>query len=83
MVDSASPRGTRVDATGEEGEPVDTVRGDAGDDRIRARDGEPDIVSCGPGEDRADLDSVDVIADGEYYSENGSCEHVLRGPPEG
>ena len=35
----------------------DVVRGGVGDDRIFTRDGELDIVSCGPGLDVARLDA--------------------------
>jgi Ca2+-binding RTX toxin-like protein len=47
----------RHDTTG------DTVRGDEGDDTIRVRDGEQDVVNCGPGTDTAFLDFKDRIED--------------------
>ena len=40
---------------------ADVLRGGTGDDAIRARDGRRDRISCGPGRDRATLDSHDVI----------------------
>ena len=44
----------------------DTIRGDAGDDRIRVRDGEQDIVNCGEGNDSAFLDLKDKIEDATH-----------------
>jgi hypothetical protein len=52
----------------------DTVRGGAGDDRIAVRDGEKDVVNCGPGIDKALLDFKDVV-------EDNSCEVVSRHVP--
>ena len=52
----------------------DTVRGGAGDDRIAVRDGEQDVVNCGPGIDKALLDFKDVV-------EDNSCEVVSRRAP--
>jgi Ca2+-binding RTX toxin-like protein len=52
----------------------DTVRGGAGDDRIAVRDGERDVVNCGPGVDKALLDFKDVL-------EDNSCEIVARRAP--
>jgi Ca2+-binding RTX toxin-like protein len=45
-----------------------------GNDVIYARDGEVDTIDCGPGEDRADVDPIDVVA---------NCEEVgkLGAPP--
>ena len=46
-----------------------------GNDVIYARDGEVDTIDCGPGEDRADVDPIDVVA---------NCEEVGKlGPPPG
>jgi hypothetical protein len=56
----------------------DTVRGDDGNDRIRVRDGEQDVVNCGPGVDRAFLDMADRIEDATPQNANGSCEVVQR-----
>src|SRR5439155_10197323 len=55
---------------------VDTVNGQGGDDTIHVRDGEPDVITCGDGNDRAQLDMVDVIADATAANPNGSCELV-------
>ena len=60
---------------------VDTVRGEAGNDSIHTRDGEPDLVFCGPGKDTAALDAVDVIVDATPQSPKGSCENVKRAAP--
>ena len=57
------------------------MRGEEGDDIIRTRDGEPDLVNCGPGNDRAQLDFVDVIEDASAGNPNGSCERVRRRAP--
>ena len=57
---------------GEDGD--DRLRGGAGDDRIAVRDGERDVVNCGPGIDRAILDFKDVL-------EDNSCEVVTRHRP--
>jgi Ca2+-binding RTX toxin-like protein len=59
----------------------DTIRGDAGDDRIRVRDGEQDTVNCGEGNDTAFLDLKDKIEDATNAQPNGSCEVVERHAP--
>jgi Ca2+-binding RTX toxin-like protein len=71
----------RADVSGPNDMEGDTVRGDEGDDVIRVRDGEADIVNCGPGNDRAILDFKDVIEDATAANPNGSCELVARKPP--
>ena len=53
------------------GEPADTVNGGRGHDRIYVRDGEPDRVTCGPGNDRVMADYRDDVAK--------DCERVRRG----
>ena len=58
----------------------DTLDGGNGDDRFRTRDGEVDRITCGPGNDAAFLDQVDVIADASAEAPNGSCERVERRP---
>lgn len=47
----------------------DTIHGGTGNDRINARDGERDIVDCGPGRDVAIVDREDVVR---------NCERVVR-----
>jgi Tol biopolymer transport system component len=47
----------------------DIIRGYAGNDRIEARDGFRDPIDCGPGNDTAEVDGLDVVR---------GCEHVLR-----
>lgn len=48
----------------------DTILGGPGDDAIHARDGERDVIDCGPGEDVAYVDRKDVVQ---------GCERVARG----
>lgn len=59
----------------------DTLDGGDGNDRFRTRDGEVDKITCGPGKDRAFLDTVDVITDATPENPNGSCEVVERKAP--
>jgi Ca2+-binding RTX toxin-like protein len=69
----------RKDVTGEAGETVDTLDGGAGNDVIRTRDGEADLITCGDGgNDVAFLDEKDVITDATAENANGSCETVKR-----
>ncbi len=56
----------------------DVLRGGTGDDTLRARDGRRDLISCGPGSDRATLDSRDVIVGATNARPNGRCEVVHR-----
>jgi Ca2+-binding RTX toxin-like protein len=62
------------DVSGPDDTTGDLVRGGEGDDRIAVRDGERDVVSCGPGIDRAILDFKDAV-------EDNSCEVVSRKAP--
>jgi Ca2+-binding RTX toxin-like protein len=48
----------------------DTIAAQAGNDRIFARDGERDVIDCGPGFDRVRADGADVV--------DTSCERVRR-----
>ena len=41
---------------------TDTLNGDEGDDRILVRDGQHDVVNCGPGFDRVIADTTDAVA---------------------
>jgi Ca2+-binding RTX toxin-like protein len=50
---------------------LDLADAGAGDDVVRARDGRPDRVVCGPGRDRVVADRTDRLAPG--------CELVRRG----
>src|SRR5919199_53791 len=59
----------------------DTLDGGAGNDTFRTRDGEVDRIVCGPGNDTALLDQVDVILDATAANPNGSCERVVRKAP--
>ena len=56
----------------ESGLGVDAVAGDDGDDDLRVRDGLPDAVRCGAGQDRVDADTLDDLA--------LDCENVSRLP---
>ena len=49
-----------------------------GNDTFKTRDGEADVIDCGPGVDTALLDFKDVIADATAQNPNGSCEVVNR-----
>jgi Ca2+-binding RTX toxin-like protein len=60
---------------------ADTLDGGNGDDTFHTRDGEADKVTCGPGNDTALLDHVDVITDATAENPNGSCEKVIRKAP--
>lgn len=71
----------RVDVTGPGDPSGDTLHGEAGDDVLHARDGEVDRIDCGPGNDTALLDAVDVIVDATPANPNGSCEKVVRRAP--
>ncbi len=62
------------------GQGLDEVDGGEGDDDLRTRDGLRDVLSCGPGTDTVDADTVDQIP------ADGSCERVTRtqtAPPAG
>lgn len=59
----------------------DTLDGGNDDDVFHARDGEVDRITCGPGNDTALLDTVDVITDATAENPNGSCEIVTRAAP--
>ena len=56
----------------------DTLHGGPGNDRFHTRDGEQDVIDCGPGVDTALIDFKDVIADATPQNPNGSCEVVNR-----
>lgn len=62
------------------GQGIDEVDGGEGDDDIRTRDGVRDVISCGPGTDKVDADTLDQVP------ADGSCEDVARtqtAPPAG
>jgi Ca2+-binding RTX toxin-like protein len=71
----------RRDVTGPGDIAGDVVRGAAGNDRIRVRDGEQDIIACGPGFDVALLDFADVVEGASPQAPNGDCERVNRAVP--
>ena len=47
------------------GPSTDRLYGDAGNDAIDARDGKSDVVDCGAGDDRAQLDAIDTATNCE------------------
>jgi Ca2+-binding RTX toxin-like protein len=49
----------------------DTLRGGAGGDRHEAVDGERDLVNCGSGRDRAEVDRNDVVRGCELVTRHG------------
>jgi Ca2+-binding RTX toxin-like protein len=63
----------RSDVTGPGDIAGDVVRGAGGNDRIRTRDGELDVIGCGPGFDVAVVDFADAV--------DGDCERVRRHAP--
>lgn len=50
----------------------DTVDGGDGDDELRMADGFPDVIRCGPGNDRVQIDQTDELGD------DAECEQVER-----
>ena len=58
----------------------DVLHGGEGNDTFKTRDGEADVIDCGPGVDTALLDFKDVISDATAQNPNGSCEVVNRQP---
>ena len=71
----------RADVTGPGDMVGDTLDGGNGDDVLRTRDGEADKITCGAGNDKAFLDTADVITDATAENANGSCEFVGRKAP--
>ena len=49
----------------------DLILGGEGDDFIEAKDGESDLVGCGPGNDVASVDNLDTV--------EGDCETFFPG----
>ena len=71
----------RKDVTSANDTEGDVLHGGNGNDRFKTRDGEQDVIDCGPGVDTALLDAQDVIADATPQNPNGSCEVVNRAAP--
>jgi hypothetical protein len=71
----------RADVSGPGDIAGDVVRGGDGDDRIRVRDGELDVISCGPGADVAIVDFADAIEGASAQAPDGDCERVRRHAP--
>jgi Ca2+-binding RTX toxin-like protein len=61
------------DVTGPDDTQGDTLHGEQGDDTFHVRDGEPDVVDCGAGNDTVIADFKDIVTT--------DCEHVLRAVP--
>ena len=49
----------------------DVLHGGEGNDTFKTRDGEADVIDCGPGVDTALLDFKDVISDATAQNPNG------------
>ncbi|WP_051223179.1 calcium-binding protein [Conexibacter woesei] len=77
----ALARGDVQAAPGQVDQTGDTLDGGNGNDTFHTRDGEVDRITCGPGNDTALLDNVDVITDATADNPNGSCEKVVRKDP--
>jgi Ca2+-binding RTX toxin-like protein len=71
----------RRDVTGPGDIAGDVIRGGDGNDRIRVRDGELDVIGCGPGFDVAILDFADAIEGATAEAPDGECERVRRAAP--
>jgi Ca2+-binding RTX toxin-like protein len=54
------------------GSGADTILGGPGSDTIYAADGERDVIDCGPGRDRAVVDSVDIVKNCEVVDTSTS-----------
>ena len=70
----------RKDVHGRHDTRGDVLHGGEGNDTFKTRDGEADVVDCGPGVDTALLDFKDVVADATQQNPNGSCEVINRQP---
>jgi hypothetical protein len=58
----------------------DLMVGGPGNDRLEARDGERDTVQCGPGNDTAIVDTVDVVSACENVQRPGKCQGCRSNP---
>jgi len=70
----------RQDVHGRHDTRGDVLHGGEGNDTFKTRDGEADVIDCGPGVDTALLDFKDVVADATQQNPNGSCEVINRQP---
>ena len=73
----------RGDDTVDPGAGADEVDASHGDDLILARDGEADVVRCGPGADRAVVDAADTVAECEVVETPGGGPAVPGAPTAG
>ncbi len=58
----------------------DKMYGGTGDDRLEARDGQRDVVDCGPGKDTAIVDTIDQVTSCETVERPGKCEGCRSNP---
>jgi hypothetical protein len=60
---------------------ADWVQAEAGNDTIRARDGQRDLIDCGPGRDAVVADAIDSVGWEASSDSAKSCERVRRSSP--
>jgi hypothetical protein len=60
---------------------ADVLLGGPGSDTIYAADGERDVIDCGPGNDRAVVDAVDIVKNCEMVQIAGSTSSPPSSPP--
>jgi hypothetical protein len=58
----------------------DKMYGGTGNDRLEARDGQRDLVDCGPGNDTAVVDSIDQVVSCEHVQRPGRCQGCRSNP---
>jgi len=58
----------------------DKMYGGTGNDQLEARDGQRDIVDCGPGNDTATVDAVDQVTGCEHVLKPGKCQGCRSNP---
>jgi hypothetical protein len=62
------------------GKGSDELRGGHGDDLVYARDGQRDVVRCGIGDDKAVVDSVDLLREGHGCERARGADLAVSGP---
>jgi hypothetical protein len=58
----------------------DKMYGGTGNDRLEARDGQRDLVDCGPGNDTAIVDNIDQVSACETVKRPGKCQGCRSNP---
>jgi len=58
----------------------DKMYGGTGNDRLEARDGQRDLVDCGPGKDTAIVDAIDQVRSCETVKRPGKCQGCRSNP---